>query len=232
MFERKLRVWQPLAKFLVNDKLVILFRVHCIVRFRVSQSAEHCFKTTLCFHRSYSPLFESLDCALKFCCNTYLLIICDFVATYLIALNIKGCWFMLSIGILAAEVAWQSLQRRKRSEEKKRYHRWFYPNQAGSPQKASLEYRYPPTHDNSAQDPTVEKRNLEALSKEREKSKPRKEIVLPLMKSCFFSRRQYVMNDAQSVNSWILDTFTQRVWAPPLMEVLLYSASNAVMRSK
>ena len=34
------------------------------------------------------------------------------------------------------------------------------------------------------------------------------------------------------VNSWILDTFTQHVWTPPLAEVLHYSASNAVARSK
>ena len=31
---------------------------------------------------------------------------------------------------------------------------------------------------------------------------------------------------------WIIDTFTQHVWAPPLTEVLLYSASNTVMQSK
>lgn len=74
------------------------------------------------------------------------------------------------------------------------------PTKRGRPKKiTSLEYRYPPTHDNSAQDPTVEKQNFEALSKETEKSKPRKEIVLPLMKSCFFSCWQYVMNDAQLV---------------------------------
>ena len=37
------------------------------------------------------------------------------------------------------------------------------------------------------------------------------------------------------VNSWILNTFTQQwqhIWAPPLMEVLHYSASNVVIGSK
>jgi len=34
------------------------------------------------------------------------------------------------------------------------------------------------------------------------------------------------------VNSSILATFTRRVWAPPLTEVLRYSASNTAMRSK
>ena len=37
-----------------------------------------------------------------------------------------------------------------------------------------------------------------ALS-EMEKSNPRKEVVLPLMKSCFSERRYFVMNDADCV---------------------------------
>ena len=74
------------------------------------------------------------------------------------------------------------------------------PTKRGRPKKiTTLEYRYPPINTDSSVEPTLEKRNLEALSKETGKPKPRKEVVLPLMKSCFFSRRQYVMNDAQSV---------------------------------
>ena len=34
------------------------------------------------------------------------------------------------------------------------------------------------------------------------------------------------------IDAQIPDTCLQHVWAPPLMEVLCYSASNAVMRSK
>ena len=63
VFERKLRVWQPLAKFLVNNKLVIPIRVHCIVELASLQSIA---SRQLCVViPSYSPLFESLACALK-----------------------------------------------------------------------------------------------------------------------------------------------------------------------
>ena len=47
-------------------------------------------------------------------------------------------------------------------------------------------------------------------------------------------RRTSVKGGAHTrcVNVASIDEFTQRVWAPPLTEVLRYSASNAAMQSK
>ena len=59
----------------------------------------------------------------------------------------------------------------------------------------NLESRYPsirPQEDESAQ-----QQHLPAISKE----KPRKEILLPLMKSTFYARRQYILNSSNSVLS-------------------------------
>ena len=38
--------------------------------------------------------------------------------------------------------------------------------------------------------------------------------------------------DMHWLNSWILTVFIQRIWAPALTDVLHYSTSNAVMRTK
>ncbi len=50
--------------------------------------------------------------------------------------------------------------------------------------------------DNS--DITTEK---EALDKEFEKEKPRRDVVLDLMKSTYYSRRKYLLHDIGSVSS-------------------------------
>ena len=74
------------------------------------------------------------------------------------------------------------------------------PRKRGRPKRVmNLESRYPsirPQEDESAQ-----QQHLPAISKELEKEKPRKEILLPLMKSTFYARRQYILNSSDSVLS-------------------------------
>ena len=41
--------------------------------------------------------------------------------------------------------------------------------------------------------------HVEAISKEMEKEKPRKDILLPLMKSTFYFRRKYILESEDSV---------------------------------
>ena len=60
------------------------------------------------------------------------------------------------------------------------------PKKRGRPKKRSsnLKYRYPLIQSNGVCDAS-EQQNVEAMSMEMEKNKPRKDILLPLMKSTF-----------------------------------------------
>lgn len=55
--------------------------------------------------------------------------------------------------------------------------------------------------------PEEERIAMEALSKEMQNAKPRREIFLPLMKTTFSLRRHYVLHDASSVTD-ILSHYT------------------------
>ena len=74
------------------------------------------------------------------------------------------------------------------------------PKKRGRPKKIiNLESRYPPVRPQEGSDSTADARNMQALQLETEKDKPRKEVVLPLMKATFYSRRHYILNEAESV---------------------------------
>ena len=74
----------------------------------------------------------------------------------------------------------------------------------GRPKKSDspLSARYPDIH-GEALNPVAENRNTDAVAKELEKQQPRKDIILPLMKSLYSSRRQYILNDAVSASDTI-----------------------------
>lgn len=64
----------------------------------------------------------------------------------------------------------------------------------------SLDSRYPElSHAEGSNEEA--KLALEALSKEMSNAKPRRDIFLPLMKSTFSLRRQYILHDALSVEN-------------------------------
>lgn len=77
----------------------------------------------------------------------------------------------------------------------------------GRPKIITLESRYPQVRPQEGDDEASEVRSMQALSKEMtKKEKPRKEVVLPLMKATFYARRQFVIREARSVAS-ILQRF-------------------------
>lgn len=72
------------------------------------------------------------------------------------------------------------------------------PRKRGRPKRViSLETRYPSIRPQG--DERTQQEHVQALSKELGKDKPRKEILLPLMKSTFYERRQYILNSCESV---------------------------------
>ena len=73
------------------------------------------------------------------------------------------------------------------------------PKKRGRPKRViSLESRYP-SFPPVEVDETTQEQHTKAISKEMEKDKPRKEILLPLMKSTFHARRQYILDNGDSV---------------------------------
>lgn len=69
------------------------------------------------------------------------------------------------------------------------------PRKRGRP-KRSLDIRYPSI---TPGDASVQQQQVQAISKELEKEKPRKDILLPLMKTTFYARRQYILANDDSV---------------------------------
>ena len=70
----------------------------------------------------------------------------------------------------------------------------------GRPKKgASITFRYPPISSNDEVDEIAVTRSHTALMKELAKDKPRKDVVLPLLKDTFTYRRSFIMYDARSV---------------------------------
>lgn len=67
------------------------------------------------------------------------------------------------------------------------------PKKRGRPKKNISDSRYPQPMKTEGGD---SRKSLEALEIEIKKEHPRKEVVLPLMKSCFMERRDFVINDA------------------------------------
>jgi len=49
-------------------------------------------------------------------------------------------------------------------------------------------------------DDVFEERNVAALRKEMERENPRKDIILPLLKETFASRRQYIIGDSDDLS--------------------------------
>ena len=78
------------------------------------------------------------------------------------------------------------------------------PAKRGRPKVACVLARYPPiTYDGN--DEIANSRNLEALKKEMERGKPRKEFVLSLMKETFTSRREVILSDTTTSVATILE---------------------------
>ena len=74
------------------------------------------------------------------------------------------------------------------------------PKKCGRPKKViNLKSRYSLVRPQEGSDSTADARNMQALQLEMEKAKPRKEVVLPLMKATFYSRRHYILNGTESV---------------------------------
>lgn len=72
------------------------------------------------------------------------------------------------------------------------------PKKRGRPKRVtSLETRYPSIRPHG--DDASQQQQKQALSKEMDKEKPRKDILLPLMKSTFYERRQYILDRDDSV---------------------------------
>lgn len=69
----------------------------------------------------------------------------------------------------------------------------------GRPKKIINLSRYPSIRKDVNCDDDVQQQQLEAIAKEMEKSSPRKEILLPLMKETFYSRRKYILDCNDSV---------------------------------
>ena len=73
--------------------------------------------------------------------------------------------------------------------------------------KLELQKRYPiNTRQSTSDDPASIQSHIDALENEMKKSKPRDQILLPLMKSTFDIRREFVRDVAVSVRS-ILDKY-------------------------
>lgn len=67
--------------------------------------------------------------------------------------------------------------------------------------------RYPPLRGTSSIDNVAEERNVAALNKEMDRENPRKDIILPLLKETFASRRQQILGDSDDLSvTTILET--------------------------
>ena len=73
------------------------------------------------------------------------------------------------------------------------------PKKRGRPKRIiNLATRYPSIQ-LCAQGDHLDQQHIQAISKEMENDKPRKEILLPLLKSTFYVRRQYILENDDSV---------------------------------
>ena len=73
------------------------------------------------------------------------------------------------------------------------------PRKRGRPkQVTNLVSRYPPLQ-HHGNDPSQQQQTSQAILKEMEKEKPRKDILLPLLRSTFCVRRQYILESNESV---------------------------------
>lgn len=71
----------------------------------------------------------------------------------------------------------------------------------GRPRKneSGLTSRYPEVNLGETLDMATLQNHMDAVAKELQKTQPRKEVILSLMKSLFPSRRSYILHDASSV---------------------------------
>ncbi len=72
------------------------------------------------------------------------------------------------------------------------------PRKRGRPKRViTLTSRYPPLQPHGS-DP-VQEQHIQTIVKEMDKEKPRKDVLLPLMKSTFYVRRQHILDSEESV---------------------------------
>ena len=80
------------------------------------------------------------------------------------------------------------------------------PAKRGRPKLQCVLARYPPIeHADDSNDEVANSRNLDALRKEMERDKPRKEFVLSLMRQTFTTRREDILADTNASVSIILE---------------------------
>jgi len=80
------------------------------------------------------------------------------------------------------------------------------PAKRGRPKLQCVLARYPPIqHADDSNDEVANSRNLDALRKEMERDKPRKEFVLSLMRQTFITRREDILADTNASVSTILE---------------------------
>lgn len=81
------------------------------------------------------------------------------------------------------------------------------PRKKGRPKKATTTGldRYPALICNESIAPDEERSACEALRREMQNERPRRELFLPLMKSTFVLRRQYILHYAGSVRDILQD---------------------------
>lgn len=70
----------------------------------------------------------------------------------------------------------------------------------GRPKLVIVLGRYPPLRGTGGMDDVSEERNVAALRKEMERENSRRDIILPLLKETFASRRQYIMGDSDDLS--------------------------------
>lgn len=74
------------------------------------------------------------------------------------------------------------------------------PQKRGRPKKQlNLETRYPKIK--PSKDSSDDRQKEQAILKELDKEKPRKDLILQLMKGTFYTRRQFILNNTESVIS-------------------------------
>ena len=73
----------------------------------------------------------------------------------------------------------------------------------GRPKQDALLVRYPPLRETDNDD-VAAARNLQKLHKELMEARPKKEVVLALARETFFTRRESVLADHESLTAWEL----------------------------
>ena len=96
------------------------------------------------------------------------------------------------------------------------------PKKRGRPKRSvNLESRYPSIHPNLSDE--LQDTQHQAIEKELQKDKPRKDILLPLMKSTFYTRRQAILRSDDTVTNKLEKYSALKM--PPLVNFVVLSSN-------